>query len=55
LQKASLLREEEGRTTVTQTMLYPSQEARDAALNTGMKEGAPLRYDRLAAYLRSFA
>jgi len=33
-------------------MLYPSREARDAALETGMKEGASESFDRLDAYLR---
>ena len=30
---------------------YPSKEARDAALGTGMKHGMTLSFDRLAAYL----
>ena len=30
---------------------YPSKEARDAALGTGMKEGMSLSFDRLDAYL----
>jgi uncharacterized protein YndB with AHSA1/START domain len=46
-----LLSEEDGRTTVTQTMLFPSREARDAALATGMKEGVSQSYDRLDTYL----
>ncbi len=49
------LSEEDGKTTVTQTVLYPSKEARDAALGTGMKEGASLSYDRLAERLRTLA
>ncbi len=32
--------------------VYPSREARDAALETGMKEGASESFDRLDAYLR---
>jgi uncharacterized protein YndB with AHSA1/START domain len=48
-----LLSEEGGKTTMTQTMLYPSKAARDAALKTGMKDGATQSYDRLAAYLRT--
>ena len=48
-----LLSEEDGRTTVTNTILYPSKEARDAALKTGMKEGVAASYDRLAALLTS--
>ena len=47
------LAEEDGKTTITQTVLYPSREARDAALKTGMKEGVSLSFDRLAAYLAS--
>jgi uncharacterized protein YndB with AHSA1/START domain len=32
--------------------VYP-KEARDAALQTGMKEGATQSFDRLAEYLRT--
>jgi uncharacterized protein YndB with AHSA1/START domain len=46
-----LLSEEGGKTTVTQRMLYPSKEARDAALQTGMREGMADSFDRLAEYL----
>lgn len=49
------LSEEDGKTTITQTVLYPSQEARDAALATGMKEGASVSFDRLAEHLRAMA
>jgi uncharacterized protein YndB with AHSA1/START domain len=48
-----VLAEDEGKTTVTLTISYPSQEARDAAIATGMKEGASLSYNRLAEYLRT--
>lgn len=47
--------EEDGRTTMTQTMLYPSQEARDAAFQTGMKDGATMSFDRLASYLETLS
>lgn len=47
--------EEDGQTTLTCTILYPSKEARDAALKTGMKEGVSLSYDRLAEYLQTQA
>ncbi len=47
--------EEEGQTTVTQTILYPSMEARDAALGTGMKQGVALSFDRLSEYLQTMA
>jgi uncharacterized protein YndB with AHSA1/START domain len=50
-----VLFEEDGKTTMTLTVLYPSKEAREAALKTGMKEGASLSFDRLAAYLRTMA
>jgi uncharacterized protein YndB with AHSA1/START domain len=50
-----VLTEEDGRTTLTQTILYPSREARDAALASGMKEGLAVGYDRLAEHLRATA
>jgi hypothetical protein len=34
---------------------YPSKEARDAALKTGMKEGMDQSFDRLDEYLRTTA
>ena len=45
------LAEEDGQTTLTQTVLYPSKAARDAALQSGMKAGVSKSFDRLAAYL----
>lgn len=48
-----VLTEEDGRTMMTQTVLYPSQEARDAALQTGMEAGVSLSFDRLDSYLRT--
>ena len=45
--------EEAGRTTVTMTILYPSQEARDAAMATGMEEGADQSFARLDERLRA--
>jgi uncharacterized protein YndB with AHSA1/START domain len=50
-----ILSEQDGKTTITQTILYPSQEARDAALKTGMAEGVSQSFDRLAGYLASIA
>jgi uncharacterized protein YndB with AHSA1/START domain len=50
-----VLTEEGGKTTSTQTILYPSKEARDAALRTGMKDGMSASFDRLAEYLRTLA
>jgi uncharacterized protein YndB with AHSA1/START domain len=49
------LSEKDGKTTLTMTMLYPSKEARDAALNTGMQDGMTQSYDRLAEYLHTIA
>jgi uncharacterized protein YndB with AHSA1/START domain len=48
-----ILNEKGGKTTMVSTMLYPSKEARDAALKTGMKEGMDVSYIRLEEYLRS--
>jgi uncharacterized protein YndB with AHSA1/START domain len=50
-----VLSEQDGQTTITQTVLYPSKDARDAALETGMKDGASESFDRLAEYLRTMA
>jgi uncharacterized protein YndB with AHSA1/START domain len=47
--------EEAGRTTVTITMRYPTKEARDAALQTGMDEGMEIGFRRLDALLASLA
>jgi uncharacterized protein YndB with AHSA1/START domain len=41
----------DGQTLVTSTMRYPSKEARDAALGTGMKDGMDMSFARLDAYL----
>ena len=46
-----VLSEEDGRTTITNTILFPTKGARDAAIETGMKQGMNLSFDRLAAYL----
>ena len=45
--------EEDGLTVMTQTILYPSQEARDAAIATGMQRGMDAGFDRLDAYLQT--
>jgi uncharacterized protein YndB with AHSA1/START domain len=47
-----VLTEENGKTTMRLTIRYPSKAARDAALQTGMKEGLNQGYDRLDEYLR---
>jgi uncharacterized protein YndB with AHSA1/START domain len=48
-----VLLERDGKTTLTQTMLYESREARDAILKSGMEKGVAASYDRLAAQLAS--
>lgn len=45
------LSEKDSRTTLTHTALYPTKEARDAALNSGMKEGLAQSFERLDALL----
>lgn len=47
------LSEKNGKTMMTQTVLYPSKEARDAALKTGMKDGASESFDRLSRHLQT--
>jgi uncharacterized protein YndB with AHSA1/START domain len=39
--------EEGGKTRLTATCLYPSQEIRDIVINSGMERGAAISYDRL--------
>jgi uncharacterized protein YndB with AHSA1/START domain len=46
-----MLVEQGGKTTVTQTMLYESQEARDGILKSNMEKGVAASYDRLADLL----
>jgi uncharacterized protein YndB with AHSA1/START domain len=48
------LTERDGKTTLTQTMLYPSKEARDSVLKSGMEQGVAVSYDRLEGLLASF-
>jgi uncharacterized protein YndB with AHSA1/START domain len=48
-----VLTEQDGKTTMTVTLLYPSKAARDAALKTGMKDGMAASYDQLDEYLRT--
>ena len=43
----AVLTEEQGKTRLTATCLYPSLEVRDMVLQTGMEKGAALSYDRL--------
>jgi uncharacterized protein YndB with AHSA1/START domain len=44
-----------GQTTITLTLLYPSKEARDAALESGMKGGMDQSFARLEALLGTLA
>lgn len=46
-----VLTEQNGRTTLTQTLLYESREARDLVLKSGMENGVAMSYDRLAEVL----
>jgi len=50
-----VLTEEDGKTKMVASVLYPSNEARERALGTGMKEGWSQSYDRLEEYLRTIA
>lgn len=50
-----VLTEEGARTRVTITLLYPSKEARDATIASGMSKGVEAGYDRLAELLPSLA
>jgi len=49
----TVLVEQGEETTITQTVLYQSQEARDAVLQSGMERGVAASYDRLAELLAS--
>jgi uncharacterized protein YndB with AHSA1/START domain len=50
-----VLTEHHGKTTLTGTVLYESQEVRDAVAASGMEHGAAETYDRLADLLPSLA
>jgi uncharacterized protein YndB with AHSA1/START domain len=49
----NILTEQDGKTTLTMTVLYQSLEARDAALRTGVEQGVAASYDRLAELVAS--
>jgi len=51
----TVLLERGGKTTLTTTVLYDSQETRDAVLKSGMERGVAESYDMLAEYLASIA
>ena len=46
-----VLSEQGGKTTLTQTILYESRQARDSVLKSGMEKGVLASYDRLANLL----
>jgi uncharacterized protein YndB with AHSA1/START domain len=48
-----ILTERDGQTTLTNTVLYASREARDAVLKTPMEQGVAAGYDRLAELMAS--
>src|ERR1700736_623446 len=52
-QVTTVLVEQGGRTTLTATVLYPSQEIRDIVIKSGMEHGAAESYDKLAELLAS--
>jgi uncharacterized protein YndB with AHSA1/START domain len=51
----TVLVEKDGKTTVTTTVLYKSQQVRDAVLKTPMERGIAESYDKLAEVLASNA
>jgi uncharacterized protein YndB with AHSA1/START domain len=51
----TLLVEQDGKTTLTATIVYTSEEVRDAVLRSGMEHGAAESYDRLAELLSSLS
>lgn len=50
-----VLVEQDGKTTLTQTMRYESPEARDEVLKSPMEEGVQASYDRFAELLATLA
>jgi uncharacterized protein YndB with AHSA1/START domain len=50
-QVTTVFREEDGKTTMTVKVLYPSQQVRDAVIQSGMEHGAAECYDKLAEEL----
>jgi uncharacterized protein YndB with AHSA1/START domain len=52
-QVTTVMVEQGGKTTLTVTVLYPSQEIRDAVIKSGMEHGAAESYDKLAELLAS--
>jgi len=52
-QVTSIWTEENGKTILTVTVLYPTKEIRDIVIKTGMEHGAAESYDKLAGLLAS--
>jgi len=50
-QVTTVLSENDGKTTLTVTVLYHSKEVRDIVINSGMEHGAAESYDKLAELL----
>jgi uncharacterized protein YndB with AHSA1/START domain len=50
-----VLSESGGRTTIALTVRYPSRQARDEAMKTGMEDGARASFDRLERYVQTLA
>ena len=50
-QVTGVFQEQDGKTTLTVTVLYPTKEVRDIVLKSGMEHGAAESYDRLAELL----
>jgi uncharacterized protein YndB with AHSA1/START domain len=48
-----ILTEQNGKTTLTNTLLYPTKDSRDAVLKSGMERGVEASYDRLEGMLAS--
>jgi uncharacterized protein YndB with AHSA1/START domain len=48
----SVFTDENGKTRLTVTCLYPSREVRDIVIGTGMEKGAAASYDRLEEVAR---
>jgi uncharacterized protein YndB with AHSA1/START domain len=54
-QVTTVLTEQDGKTTLTATVLYASKEVRDAVIQSGMEHGAAESYDKLAELLAGVA
>jgi len=52
-QVTTVLTEQQEKTKLTATILYPAKEIRDAVLSSGMEHGAAESYDKLAELLAS--